>query len=139
MAPGLIAYIEQRLQDTGVRGKVIPSEAVLESEARSIYHNTVSRRAHRVIERLLPLVTIAETIAQGLTPAVDGSDVRGWIDTAFAADQTLHWQTPLREEIETLVDDQEDEIEDRVRAALRLAIQDGTLAAHDDEEDQRDE
>ena len=122
-----------------MRGKVIPPESVLRTEARSIYHTTVSRRAHRVIERLLPIVTIAEEIARGLTPDLDGRTARGWIDAAFAADQTLHWQTPLHREIETLVGDQRDEIEEQVRAALRVAVQDGALADPADEEDEADD
>jgi hypothetical protein len=138
-APALIAYIEGRLQDTGVRGKVIPPEAVLQTEARSIYHGTVARWAQRVIERLLPIATITEEIARHLTPDLAGSEARDWIDTAFAEDQTLNWQTPIHTEVATLVDDQADEIEDLVRAALRLAIQDGALADPDDEEDPTDD
>jgi hypothetical protein len=137
-APQLVAYIERRLQETGVRGKVVPPDPVLAREAHDLYHGTVVQRAQGVIERLLPLTAITARLAQQMTPTIPASDARQWIDEAFATDTAPPWQTPLRHKIASLVGDQIDTIEAAVRDALREAIQGGALNDPDDEEDETD-
>src|SRR5262249_21247124 len=61
-APQLVDYIEERLQETGVRGKIVPPEPHLTETARELYREGVAKRVQRAIESLLPLDAITDRL-----------------------------------------------------------------------------
>src|SRR5262249_15846083 len=57
-APQLVAYIEHRLQETGVRGKIVPPESHLADTASALYRAGVAEQVKLAIATLLPLDAI---------------------------------------------------------------------------------
>jgi hypothetical protein len=126
-APGLIAYIEQRLQESGARGKIIPPEEHLTDTAREVYRAEVAEQVQQAIERLLPIDAITERLQDELTADAPLDEAREWVEEAFTEKPEQWWQDAVRSTITSLLREQRDTIEEAVREALREAIQDGAL------------
>jgi hypothetical protein len=61
-APQLIAYIEDRLRETGVRGKIIPPDPVVQATARDLARAAVARQVQQAIETLLPIDRVTDRL-----------------------------------------------------------------------------
>jgi len=128
-APELVAYIERRLQETGVRGKIIPPATVLTATARAGWREQVAAQVQRAIETLLPIDAITDRLQDDFTEDAPLDEARGWIEEAFTTQPEQWWRDAMRGKIHGLLHDQWDAITDAVRIALREAIQDGALTA----------
>jgi len=126
-ADGLVAYIERRLQETGVRGKVVPPDSVLRTEVHTGYRAELAVRVQREIERLLPIDAITTALARQMTPNIPGSEIRQWVDAALTTHPGQRWTAPVRNKVSALVWDQMDAIRTHIRTALIDAIEDGAL------------
>ena len=126
-APELVAYIERRLQETGVRGKIIPPETVLTATARECWREQVAARVQRAIEMLLPIDDMTDRLQDDFTEDAPLDEAREWIEEAFTTKPEQWWRDAMRRKIDGLVHDQWDAITDAVRVALLEAIQDGAL------------
>jgi hypothetical protein len=126
-APELIAYIERRLQDVGVRGKLVPPDDHLTETARDLYREGVAERVQRIIERLLSIDDITERLQDDFTADAPLDEAKEWIEEAFETKRDQRWRDAVSDKIDTLLDDQMDAITEAVRVALHEAIQDGAL------------
>src|SRR5262249_11203427 len=81
-APALIAYIERRLQETGVRGKIVPPEGPLTDTARELYRAGVAALVQDTVERLLPIDAITERLKDDFTEDAPLDQAPEWIDQA---------------------------------------------------------
>jgi Topoisomerase 6 subunit A/Spo11, Toprim domain len=128
-APQLVTYTEQRLQETGVRGKVVPPDPDLTDTARELYRNEVASRVQQAIATLLPLDAITDRLKDHFTADAPLDKAREWVEQAFTTKRDQWWRDALRSKIAGLLWDQMDAITDAVRVALHEAIQDGALTA----------
>jgi hypothetical protein len=126
-APQLVAYLEQRLQETGVRGKIVPPDSHLMDTARMLIRAGVAERVQRAIETLLPLDAITDRLQDHFTADAPLDKAREWVEHAFTRNRAQWWRDALRSKIDGLLLDQMDAITDAVRLALLEAIQDGAL------------
>jgi hypothetical protein len=62
-APGLVEYIIERLEASGVRGKVIPPAEVVTTQARLVYEKEFDTLVDRVVRELIPLDRIKRAVA----------------------------------------------------------------------------
>jgi DNA topoisomerase VI subunit B len=127
-APQLVAYIEQRLQDTGVRGKIVPPDPHLTDTARALYRAEVASRVQRAIETLLPIDAITDRLQDHFTTDAPLDQAREWVEHAFTRHRAQWWRDALRSKIDGLLWEQRDAVTDAVRLALLEAIQAGVLS-----------
>jgi hypothetical protein len=126
-APQLVAFIERRLEETGVRGKLIPPKPVLTDTARTIYRSEVAALVQRVLERLLPIDAITERLQDEVTDDAPLDEAQTWIEEAFTTKREQWWRDAMSDKIHDLLWDQMDAITAAVRVALHEAIQAGAL------------
>jgi hypothetical protein len=126
-APQLVAYIERRLQETGVRGRLIPPDTYLTSTAREHYRGQVATMVQCTIETLLPIDALTARIQESFSAEAPLHDMRERIERAFAKNDAQAWHAVLDSEIRDLLHDQWDTIENAVRLGLVEAIEEGAL------------
>jgi hypothetical protein len=131
-APQLVTYIEQRLADVGVRGKIVPPADHLKATAQELYRQAVASQARDAIAALLPIAAMIDRLQDAFTAAADLTEAQTWITEAVGRDPALWWKNAVRGKIGGLVWDERDAITAAVRAALAQAIQDGALTESED-------
>jgi hypothetical protein len=115
--PGLVNYIESKLQAAGALGKVIPPEDDLVLQARDIFQDQVDDRVDHLISQLLPVEAMKRSARASLEP--DLSLARGWIEEAFHRDSSISWEKALQRKFSGLVDEHEEEITDLMREHIQ--------------------
>jgi hypothetical protein len=132
-APQLVAYIEQRLADVGVRGKIVPPADHLQETARDLYRDAVASQVQDAIDALLPIDALTYQLQDDFADNADLDEAETWITDAFDQDRTQWWKDAVRRKIDGLVREQRDAITTAVREALTAAIADGALDDPQDE------
>jgi hypothetical protein len=117
-APDLVAFVERKLQEAGVRGKVIPADDVLPGLAERLYHEAVGVAVDEELARLLDVERIKRLAADELRRHVPLETAREWIEEAFAADQSVFWKDAIRAAIGRHLGGQEVDLREVVRRAL---------------------
>jgi DNA topoisomerase VI subunit B len=126
-APQLVTYIEQRLQDTGVRGKIIPPDTHLADVAHRLYGAAVDRQIEGIVADLLQVDRLTRRLGTQCTEAADVSEARTWIEEVLTAHPTHWWRDALDNKVGDLARDQREDLTAAVRSALVEAIQAGAL------------
>ena len=103
IAPALVAYIERKLQEAGVRGKVIPTEPDLTELAEGLYHQQFSMWIDEALERLLSLEALKASLAAQFRHRITLENARPWIERAFAHNDRLSWRSALGDKLDTLL------------------------------------
>jgi hypothetical protein len=119
-APALVAYIEEKLLRSGVRGKVIPPDDVLPRLAREAYRQQMIAWLHRALDVLLSLDAITDALVETFASRVPFGDARQWIEDGLAENATLSWRAALEAKLRTLVW----ELSAEAEAALRSRVVD---------------
>jgi hypothetical protein len=126
-APQLVTYIEQRLADVGVRGKIIPPEDHLKTTAQALCRDAVASGVQEAIERLLPIDTITAQIQDAFTSLAPLGEAGMWITEAFARNPAQSWKDVMRGEMDRWVQDRGSAIDGAVLEALCAVIAGGAL------------
>jgi DNA topoisomerase VI subunit B len=121
-APDLVAFVERKLQEAGVRGKVIPADDVLPIHAAGIYDDVVGAEVTRELNRLLDVDRIKRTVADELRQHVPLKMAREWVKQAFAANPSARWTGAICEAIRRYLGGQEVDLRGAVRRAVRRAL-----------------
>jgi hypothetical protein len=100
-APGLVDYIERKLQEAGAWGKVIPPDEALLALTEEIYRQEMNRYVEQLLRQLLSLDTLQQEMAEEFQDQVALSGARSWIEEAFVRDPCLSWRGALQGEIAT--------------------------------------
>jgi hypothetical protein len=119
-APALVAYIEQKLQRAGVRGKVIPPEDVLPRLTRQAYRDQMDVWVDHTLSALVALDAIKATLAEAFESRLPLAEARSWIEQAFADSPRLSWREALDAKLRGLLV----EVSDDAKAALRAKVMD---------------
>jgi hypothetical protein len=93
--PALVGYVESGLRDNGVRGKVIPTEALLSEFLRSDVRMHVKGRVEKALEPYLNAEV--DRLMQDLEPAIGAGQqgLRDAVAAELSSQPRLRWSVPL--------------------------------------------
>jgi hypothetical protein len=115
-----VEYIERKLEENGVRGKVIPPDDKLEAMAEDIY-----RTKHAEwIDELLENAGIKEKVADEFLENFNLEDARKYIEDGFEKDNALSWRTALENMLTALQEEHAEALKEAVRKAVVEALRD---------------
>jgi hypothetical protein len=118
-----IGYIEGKLEENGVRGKVIPPDSALKERCEAMYRERVGGWVDEAISELLQGNELKESIAEELQERFGLGGARGWIEGGFERDRSKSWRGALGERLEGLYKaEHEDDLLDAVRRHIRECI-----------------
>jgi hypothetical protein len=117
-APALVDYIEQQLQQSDVRGKVIPPDAELPRLAREAYRQQFRAWADQTLTDFLAFDAITGQLADHFAGRVPFEDARQWIEEGFADYDTWSW----RQALDRALDERLEEIVDEAKTVLRAKV-----------------
>jgi hypothetical protein len=122
-APALVAYIEEKLQRAGVRGKVIPPDDVLPRLTREAYRQRMDVWVDHTISAFVSLDAIKARLAEEFESRLPLAEARSWIEQAFADSPRLSWREALDTKLRGLLL----AVSDDAQAALRSKVMDSIL------------
>ena len=110
-----IEYIERRLEENGVRGKVIPPEEQLKEMADKKYRDMCAQWIAEAIADLISSEELEKEIADEFVNEFGLDDARRHIEERFEKDRSLSWRKALEESLE--------EARERHSGAFRSAVE----------------
>ncbi len=121
-----IEYIERKLKENGVRGKVIPSDDALGGLAEEIYREEHATMVDAMVKKMF-LEDVKEKLAEEFKELfnLDAPTVRQSIEKKFEDDRTLSWRAALRERFAEIQEEHDDNLRDAVREKIRECLDDG--------------
>ena len=119
-----IAYIERKLAENGVRGKVIPPDDKLPDLAEKIYQEKAEGWVDDALEEVISLTGIKDAVAKEFKEKFKLEDSRRYIEERHKKDITLLWKAALRNELEDIHDEHTDALKDAVEAKVHQALAD---------------
>jgi hypothetical protein len=99
-APQKIAYIEEKLEEKGVRGKVIPPDEELPELADEQYRSLSAEWITEVVTEMVLDEEFKKEIADTFVDKFDLDGAREYIEEGFEDDDTLSWRDALKEKLE---------------------------------------
>lgn len=123
-SPQLVEYVERKLVERGVRGKVVPPEGELPDLAEDIYRDEADKWAESVLEEALDWNAIKKQIAEDLMEKFKLGNSERYIRARFKNDDTLPWRDALRDVLADIHDAKHtDALNKAVRHKLTEAIE----------------
>jgi len=118
-----IEYIERKLEESGVRGKVIPPEDALKERREAMYREKVEGWVDDLIAEFLDTDALKDKMVEDFEERFGLDGARRWIEQGFEDDRSKSWRGVLEEELEKLyVDEHEDDMRDAVREHVRESV-----------------
>jgi hypothetical protein len=118
-----VEYIEGKLEENEVRGKVIPPDDALKERCEEMYRKKVGGWVDGAIAELLQVDELKENIAEERQERFGLGGARGWIEEGFERDRSKSWRGALNEKLEELYKaEHEDDLRDAVRRQVRERI-----------------
>lgn len=120
-------YIEEKLLENGVRGKLIPPDDELPELADGLYREKVAEWVDAALSDLVSLDEIKAAIADGLREEFGLENARRYIEEGFEEDDALSWRRTLTDRYGSIHEDHRHTLREAVRkhAADALAEDDG--------------
>ncbi len=120
-----IGYIERKLQENGVRGKVIPPEDKLKELAEEMYRDKHAEWVDEAITEIVDADKIKEEVADSFIESFELEHARRYIEEAFQADVALPWRKALEDKLQALGDGRADDLREAVHGHVREALKGG--------------
>lgn len=98
-APQLVEYIERKLEEAGVRGKVIPSEEELPGLTEEAARAQAGLWVKAALEEMLSVTLIKESIAEEFLKTLQIEEAEGWIKQGFGEDVSASWRAVMAEKL----------------------------------------
>jgi hypothetical protein len=128
-----IEYIEEKLAEKDVRGKVIPPEDALAEKRVAMYREKAEGWVDEAIAEILDTEELKKRMVEEFQERFKLEGARTWIETGFKRDDSQSWRTVLKETLEAAHKAKhKSALQDAVRDYIREAI------VADGEEEQRD-
>src|SRR5215216_2047336 len=124
-----IEYIERKLKENGVRGKLIPPEEALAERREKMYREKVDGWVDEAIAEMLDLGELKNKMVEEFQERFGLDAAREWIEKGFEDDRAQSWRGVLKAKLEKLY---EDEHSGDLRDAVREYVQE---SVDEDEED----
>jgi GNAT superfamily N-acetyltransferase len=118
-----IEYIERKLKENGVRGKVIPPDDALKERREAMYREEVEGWVEEIIAEVLGTDALKDKIVEDFEEPFGLDGAREWIEQGFEDDRSKSWRSVLEEQLEKLHEDNDkDDMSDAVREHVRKSV-----------------
>jgi len=117
-----VEYIERKLEENDVRGKVIPPEEKLDKLADEKYRERSGEWVDEAIAELISEEEFKKTIADKFMKEFELDEARRHIEDRFEKDRSLSWRKALDESLEEMQEKHADAFKDAVREAIEDAL-----------------
>jgi GNAT superfamily N-acetyltransferase len=118
-----IEYIERKLKENGVRGKVIPPDDALKERREAMYREKVEGWVEEIIAEVLGTDVLKDKIVEDFEEPFGLDGAREWIEQGFEDDRSKSWRSVLEEQLEKLHEDNhKDDMSDAVREHVRKSV-----------------
>jgi hypothetical protein len=124
-----VEYIERKLEENGVRGKVIPPDDALKERREAMYREKVEGWVEDMIAEMLDTDELKKKMTEEFQERFGLDSAREWIEKAFEDDRSKNWRGVLKEKLQKLY---EDEHEDDLRGAVRKYVQESDAKDKED-------
>jgi hypothetical protein len=130
-----IEYIERKLEEAGVRPKVIPPDDALKELGEGIYREKVGGWVEEAIAELLDTDELKERVAEELKERFGLENAREWIEEGFEIDRSKSWKDVLDEKLDgSYRAEYEDELHDAVHKCVREGVSEREVEEQGDQE-----
>ncbi len=120
-----IEYIERKLEENGVRGKLIPPEDELKRLAEDMYRRLHAGWVDDAIARIVDTESIKESLADSFIEEFSLERARDYIEEAFEKDDSLPWRKALEDRLASRSKDHERDLEEVLREKIGEAMKGG--------------
>jgi hypothetical protein len=117
-----IEYIEKKLEENGVRGKVIPPDDKLPDLAEKMYQEKAQGWVDDALEEVISLTDIKAALAEKFKEKFKLEDARRYIEERHKKDVSLLWKDALRHELEDIHTKHTDALKDAVKEKVIEAL-----------------
>jgi GNAT superfamily N-acetyltransferase len=117
-----VEYIERKLEENGVRGKVIPPEEKLGDLTDEKYRDLITKWVDEAIGELISSEELNEKIADQFIDEFELGESRSHIEQRFEKDRSVSWRDALTARLEEVHEKHTDVIKDGVREAIEDAL-----------------
>jgi hypothetical protein len=127
-----IEYIERKLEENGVRGKVIPPDEALKERREAMYREKVGDWVDDIINEILDADELKKKMVEEFQERFGLDQAREWIEKGFEDDRAQSWRGVLKAKLKKLYEDEhKGDLRDSVREYVRENV--------DDEDEEIDE
>jgi hypothetical protein len=123
-----IEYIERKLEENGVRGKVIPPDEKLTELADEKYRTLSAGWVTEAIEELISSEEFKKEISDEFADEFGLDQARHHIEERFDKDRSLSWRKALEDELEEVQEKHADAFKSAVEKKLHENLGNGTEA-----------
>jgi hypothetical protein len=124
-----IEYIERKLEENDVRGKVIPPDEALKERRETMYREKVEGWVEEIIAEILDTDELKKKMVEEFQRRFGLDGAREWIEKGFEEDRSKSWRGVLKEKLDKLYKDaHEDDLQEAVREYVRKSA-----VKHDEE------
>src|SRR5262249_46284493 len=116
------AYIERKLQEANVRGKVVPSPDALPGLAGEIYRDVFAEVVQETLAELLSIGRITDRLADKLRDEIGLGDAARWIEEGHQAQGATAWRDAVRARVSKRLDEVSDVLEDHLLQEVARAV-----------------
>jgi len=117
-----VEYIERKLEENGVRGKVIPPEEKLGDLTDKKYRDLIAEWVAEAIGELISSEELNEKIADQFIDEFELGESRNHIEQHFEKDRSVSWRDALTARLEEVHDKHTDAVKEAVRDAIEDAL-----------------
>ena len=118
-----IEYIERKLQENGVRPKLIPPDDALKDLREKMYRAKVETWTEEIIAEMLKIDELKQKVANAFMERFGLDGAREWIEKGFEEDHFMSWREALNMTLEKLYeDDHAHAVSDAVREHVRKSV-----------------
>jgi hypothetical protein len=117
-----VEYIERKLEENGIRGKVIPPEEKLGDLTDEKYRDLITKWVDETIGELISSEELNEKIADQFIDEFELGESRSHIEQRFEKDRSVSWRDALTARLEEVHKKHTDVIKDAVREAIEDAL-----------------
>ena len=120
-----IEYIERKLEENGVRGKLIPPEEALAERREKMYREKVDGWVDEAIAEMLDLGELKNKMVEEFQERFGLDAAREWIEKGFEDDRAQSWRGVLKAKLEKLYEDEhKGDLRDSVREYVQESVDD---------------
>jgi hypothetical protein len=118
-----IEYIERKLQENGVRPKLIPPDDALKDLREKMYRAKVEAWTEEIIAEMLKIDELKQKVVNAFMERFGLDGAREWIEKGFEEDRFMSWREVLNTTLEKLYeDDHAHAVGDAVREHVRKSV-----------------
>jgi predicted RNA binding protein with dsRBD fold (UPF0201 family) len=118
-----IEYIERKLQENGVRPKLVPPDDALKDLREDIYRAKVEAWTEEIIAEMLKIDELKQKVGNAFMERFGLDGAREWIEKGFEEDRFVSWRGVVDATLERLYEENHAHaVSDAVREHVRKSV-----------------